>query len=82
MIQLKNSQTIESSFGQSNPSFGNINQISPTKTQATPSLPDLGGLAGLGVTPEQLLYLQLLQNPLAALGIGGGIQPQVSLEIP
>jgi len=80
MIQLKNSQTIESSFGQSNPSFGNINQISPTKTQATPSLPDLGGLAGLGVTPEQLLYLQLLQNPLAALGIGGGIQPQVITE--
>jgi len=80
IIQLKNSPNIESSFGQSNPSFGNINQISPTKTQATPALPDLGGLAGLGVTPEQLLYLQLLQNPLAALGIGGGIQPQVITE--
>merc|ERR1719500_1124631 len=80
IIQLKNSPTIESSFGQSKPSFGNINQISPTKTQATPALPDLGGLAGLGVTPEQLLYLQLLQNPLAALGIGGGIQPQVITE--
>jgi len=80
IMQLKNSPTIESSFGQSNPSFGNINQISPTKTQATPALPDLGGLAGLGVTPEQLLYLQLLQNPLAALGIGGGIQPQVITE--
>jgi len=80
IIQLKNSPTIESSFGQSIPSFGNINQISPTKTQATPSLPDLGGLAGLGVTPEQLLYLQLLQNPLAALGIGGGLQPQVVTE--
>lgn len=80
IMQLKNSPTIESSFGQSNPSFGNINQISPTKTVATPALPDLGGLAGLGVTPEQLLYLQLLQNPLAALGIGGGIQPQVITE--
>lgn len=80
IMQLKNTPTIDSSFGQSNPSFGNINQISPTKTQATPALPDLGGLAGLGVTPEQLLYLQLLQNPLAALGIGGGIQPQVITE--
>jgi len=80
IMQLKNPPTIESSFGQSNPSFGNINQISPTKTQATPGLPELGGLAGLGVTPEQLLYLQLLQNPLAALGIGGGLQPQVITE--
>lgn len=80
IMQLKNTPTIDSSFGQSNPSFGNINQISPTKTQATPALPDLGGLAGLGVTPEQLLYLQLLQNPLAALGIGGGLQPQVITE--
>ena len=30
-----------------------------------------------GVTPEQLLYLQLLSNPLAALGIGAGFKPQV-----
>jgi len=83
IVQLKNSPpSIDSSFGQqqSNPGFGNINQISPTKTQATPLLPDLGGLSGLGVTPEQLLYLQLLQNPLAALGLGGGLQPQVVTE--
>ena len=51
---------------------------SPAQTQATPSLPDQG-LAALGITPEQLLYLQLLQNPLAALGIGGAFQqPQVT----
>jgi len=53
---------------------------SPAQTQATPSLPDQG-LAALGITPEQLLYLQLLQNPLAALGIGGAFQqPQVITE--
>ena len=34
-----------------------------------------------GVTPEQLLYLQLLSNPLAALGIGGGFRPQVNLYL-
>merc|ERR1712241_1523749 len=33
-----------------------------------------------GVSPEQLLYLQLLSNPLAALGIGGGFKPQVVTE--
>ncbi len=35
----------------------------------------------LGISPEQLIYLQLLQNPLAALGLGGAIQPQVSLGL-
>ena len=34
-----------------------------------------------GVTPEQLLYLQLLSNPLAALGIGAGFKPQVDLYL-
>merc|ERR1719242_1770331 len=46
--------------------------------QPTAALPDQG-LAALGITPEQLLYLQLLQNPLAALGLGG-LQPQVITE--
>ena len=50
------------------------------ESQPTPSLPELG-LAGLGVTPEQLLYLQLLQNPLAALGIGGGLGKQVYITL-
>ena len=53
-----------------------VESFVPVESQPTPSLPDLG-LAGLGVTPEQLLYLQLLQNPLAALGIGGGLGKQV-----
>ena len=38
--------------------------------QSASSVPD--------VTPEQLLYLQLLSNPLAALGIGG-LKPEVRL---
>ena len=51
--------------------------ISPSRpAAATPSLPANPALSGLGISPEQLLYLQLLQNPLAALGLGG-IQPQV-----
>ena len=68
---------IESSFGSPNTRLGAGLATRPTQTQATPSLPD-NGLAALGITPEQLLYLQLLQNPLAALGIGGAFQqPQV-----
>ena len=48
-------------------------------SQPTPSLPDNTlALSALGITPEQLLYLQLLQNPLAALGLGG-LQPQVEI---
>ena len=54
-------------------------QSSVSPAQATPSLPD-NGLAALGITPEQLLYLQLLQNPLAALGLGG-LQPQVRRDL-
>lgn len=74
-LKKQNSPVIESSFGdidqklhQQNGQLENI--------QATPSL----NLGGLGITPEQLLYLQLLQNPLAALGIGGGLQSQVITE--
>ena len=49
-------------------------------THPTPSLPDNTlALSALGITPEQLLYLQLLQNPLAALGLGG-LQPQVEIN--
>jgi len=71
---------IESSFGSPNTRLGAGLATTPTQTQATPSLPD-NGLAALGITPEQLLYLQLLQNPLAALGIGGAFQqPQVITE--
>ena len=71
---------IESSFGSPNTRLGAGLATTPTQTQATPSLPD-NGLAALGITPEQLLYLQLLQNPLAALGIGGAFQqPQVQTE--
>ena len=57
-----------------------VESFVPVESQPTPSLPELG-LAGLGVTPEQLLYLQLLQNPLAALGIGGGLGKQVYIAI-
>ena len=73
LVQLKpSSPSIESSQGS-----GGLFSSTPTQPQATPSLPDQG-LAALGITPEQLLYLQLLQNPLAALGIGGAFQqPQV-----
>ena len=76
IIQLKGSQTpnLDSSFSSQNPLFGNAPQQSHNK-KTTPSLPD-NGLAALGITPEQLLYLQLLQNPLAALGIGGVQQQQ------
>ena len=71
---------IESSFGSPNTRLGAGLATRPTQTQATPSLPD-NGLAALGITPEQLLYLQLLQNPLAALGIGGAFQqPQVQYK--
>ena len=73
LVQLKpSSPSIESSQGS-----GGLFSSTPTQPQSTPSLPDQG-LAALGITPEQLLYLQLLQNPLAALGIGGAFQqPQV-----
>ena len=57
-----------------------VESFVPVESQPTPSLPELG-LAGLGVTPEQLLYLQLLQNPLAALGIGGGLGKQVYITL-
>jgi len=62
IFELKNPPAIESSFLSASPS-----------AQAPTSPPglDLTSLSGLGVTPEQLLYLQLLQNPLAALGLGG-----------
>jgi len=81
LTQLKGTQpNIESSFGSPNTRLDGGLFNSPTQTQATPSLPDQG-LAALGITPEQLLYLQLLQNPLAALGIGGAFQqPQVITE--
>jgi len=55
--ELKHPPSLESSFLPSSPS------------QQAPGF-DLASLGGLGVTPEQLLYLQLLQNPLAALGLG------------
>merc|ERR1712128_396738 len=63
IFELKNPPAIESSF---------LPAASPS-AQAPTHIPglDLGSLSGLGVTPEQLLYLQLLQNPLAALGLGG-----------
>jgi len=72
IFNLKNTPNIEPSIQQA--------AISPSRpTFATPSLPVNPALAGLGISPEQLLYLQLLQNPLAALGLGG-IQPQVVTE--
>ena len=88
IVKLKthSSPNIESSFSQPNHDhLNNFNQISPTKTQATPFLADnnlqqqVGLLGGLGLTPEQLLYLQILQNPLAILGggLGGLGQPKV-----
>ncbi|XP_023340559.1 cell wall protein DAN4 [Eurytemora carolleeae] len=58
------------------------NQIAPSRTIATPALQQLPSNPGFNISPEQLLYLQLLQNPLAAL-LGGGaaaIQPQVVTE--
>jgi len=66
------------------PSFAPVQPTHETKSpqsiqQVTPSL-GLSGLSNLGISPEQLLYLQLLQNPLAALGLGGGFQPQVVTE--
>ena len=51
-------------------------------SQPAPSLESSQSPAQVpGVTPEQLLYLQLLSNPLAALGIGGGFRPQVNLQL-
>jgi len=63
------------------PSFSSVQPTHETKNpqviqQVTPSI----NLNNLGISPEQLLYLQLLQNPLAALGLGGGLQPQVITE--
>ena len=57
-------------------------QSSHDEAGATPALmspgPGAEGLAALGITPEQLLYLQLLQNPwAAALGAGAFNRPQV-----
>ena len=51
--------------------------IPPTALAYRLQLPTAAG--GLNISPEQLLYLQLLQNPLAALGLGGGLgqRPQV-----
>ena len=62
--------------------------IAPSKTVSTPSLPQ-PSINGFNISPEQLLYLQLLQNPLAALGLagglganlGGGLDAQVTITI-
>merc|ERR1712014_487537 len=62
IFELKNPPSIESSFIPASPS---------AQAPTNPPGLDLASLGGLGVTPEQLLYLQLLQNPLAALGLGG-----------
>merc|ERR1712203_50606 len=62
IFELKNPPPIESSFIPASPS---------AQAPTNPPGLDLASLGGLGVTPEQLLYLQLLQNPLAALGLGG-----------
>ena len=80
LVQLKGSApSLESSLrGGAGPEESErVLSSSSTASQAqpTPGLPDQG-LSALGITPEQLLYLQLLQNPLAALGLGG-LQPQV-----
>ena len=72
LLQLKGSApSLESSLtGGAGPE-----EVTARPALSTPGLPD-NGLSALGITPEQLLYLQLLQNPLAALGLGG-LQPQV-----
>jgi len=56
--------------------------VTPPPTQPPIKAPgiDLASLAGLGITPEQLIYLQLLQNPLAAVLGGGGLGKQVITE--
>jgi len=57
-------------------SFTPFENVSPVTVEPTPSfqLPS--------ISPEQLLYLQLLQNPLAALGFSspGANQPKVVTE--
>ena len=61
--------------------LGSKYEQQPAEIQAqdtvTPSLPQNDGLAALGITPEQLLYLQLLQNPWAAAFGGAFNKPQV-----
>jgi len=67
IFNLKNPPTIQSSINQQE-QFA----IAPSKTVSTPSLPQ-PSINGFNISPEQLLYLQLLQNPLAALGLAGGL---------
>ena len=64
-----NNPSLESSFTQ------------PETVPQPQQQPQTPSLAALGITPEQLLYLQLLQNPLAALGLGGLQQPQVCSHV-